>query len=588
MPSKAASLRSLITAKRLRRLAGDVWFDRGETYHSDGRVKSLRCDDGTIAAVVTGTRVYRVKLWIDSGELAYSCTCPLGGDDAFCKHCVATGLAWLAGADRTLSASSKASGDIRSYLSGLTVGELVDMIMARANEDEGLYRHLVLRAAKSRPKHGGPDIKIWKQAFENAVGSDRFVSYEEAGGYAAGIDEVIDSVEELLKDGHAEAVIALAEYGLEAIEGAIENIDDSDGEMGGLLERLQELHLAACRKVPPEPEALARRLFEWELLGQWNVFHGAVSTYADILGERGLAVYRRLAETEWKKVPALTPGDSDADRYGKRFNITRIMEALATQSGDLEGLVEIKSRDLSMPYCFLEIASLYKEAGYDDKALNWAERGWRAFAGTRADDRLREFLADAYHDRGRHKEAVALIWESFLSRPDIDSYKSLHRHAKRCDEWPVWRDKALAYVRERISAAARGRPVQRPGNRIWAMSWSDRSILVEILLWERKAEDAWHEAKEGGCSAGLWLRLAEKREKAHPLDALAIYCAHVPKLLEQTDNRAYQEAMTFLRRLRVLFASAKQVKAFEPYLAELRVINRRKRNFIKLLDQEGW
>jgi uncharacterized Zn finger protein len=254
----------------------------------------------------------------------------------------------------------------------------------------------------------------------------------------------------------------------------------------------------------------------------------------------------------------------------------------------VESLVEVKSRDLSMPYCFLEIASLYKEAGYDDKALSWAERGWRAFPGTRADDRLREFLADAYHDRGRHKEAMTLIWDAFSDRPAVDSYQSLYRHAKRSGEWLVWRDKALACVRERISAAARGRPVQRPGNQIWPPSWSDRSILVEILLWERKAEDAWREAKEGGCSAGLLLRLAKKREKTHPLDALGIYCAHVPKLLEQTDNRAYQEAMTFLRKIRALFASAKQADAFRPYLAELRVVNHRKRNFIKLLDQEGW
>ncbi len=30
------------------------------------------------------------------GALAYDCTCPLGGDGIFCKHCVAAGLAWLA------------------------------------------------------------------------------------------------------------------------------------------------------------------------------------------------------------------------------------------------------------------------------------------------------------------------------------------------------------------------------------------------------------------------------------------------------------------------------------------------------------
>ena len=34
---------------------------------------------------------------------------------------------------------------------------------------------------------------------------------------------------------------------------------------------------------------------------------------------------------------------------------------------------------------------------------------------------------------------------------------------------------------------------------------------------------AWREAGEGGCSEGLWLRLAAGREKDHPDDAARIY-----------------------------------------------------------------
>lgn len=43
------------------------------------------------------------------------------------------------------------------------------------------------------------------------------------------------------------------------MEQAIESVDDSDGEMGGLLERLRELHLAACRVARPDPAELAAR-----------------------------------------------------------------------------------------------------------------------------------------------------------------------------------------------------------------------------------------------------------------------------------------------------------------------------------------
>ena len=124
----------------------------------------------------------------------------------------------------------------------------------------------------------------------------------------------------------------------------------------------------------PDPVALAERLFELEMESEFGAFHQAVAVYADVLGEAGRAAYRRLAETAWAKVPALGPGDQDPNRYGGRYRITSIMEAVARADGDLEALVAVKSRDLSLPHAFLEIAELYQEAGNADRALEWAER----------------------------------------------------------------------------------------------------------------------------------------------------------------------------------------------------------------------
>ena len=90
------------------------------------------------------------------------------------------------------------------------------------------------------------------------------------------------------------------------------SVDDSNGYMGDVLARLQDLHHKACKKAKPESEALARRLFEWELRTDYDTFYGAAETYAGVLGKKGLAVYRMLAEEEWAKVPALRPGQDDS------------------------------------------------------------------------------------------------------------------------------------------------------------------------------------------------------------------------------------------------------------------------------------
>jgi tetratricopeptide (TPR) repeat protein len=251
-------------------------------------------------------------------------------------------------------------------------------------------------------------------------------------------------VEELLKEGHPAEVIELAERALKAVEKAMGSVDDSDGYMGGILERLQDLHHKACKKTKPDPEALAQRLFQWELRTDYDTFHGAAETYADVLGKKGLTVYRTLAEAEWVKVPALGPGRDDPEKYGKRFRITHIRETLARHTGAVEAVVAEMKRDLSLAYHYLQIAETYKRARQHDLALEWAERGVKAFP-ERTDSRLREFLAGEYHRHKRHDEAMALIWTEFTESPNLEHYRNLKAHAERLGQWEPWREKALDY-----------------------------------------------------------------------------------------------------------------------------------------------
>ena len=85
-----------LSLRQIRTLAGEVWFARGEAYFQQGRVGELSEHNGKLDAIVTGTEDYRVRLGIEDDDLSYSCTCPLGDDEQFCKHCVAAALAWLA------------------------------------------------------------------------------------------------------------------------------------------------------------------------------------------------------------------------------------------------------------------------------------------------------------------------------------------------------------------------------------------------------------------------------------------------------------------------------------------------------------
>lgn len=348
--------------------------------------------------------------------------------------------------------------------------------------------------------------------------------------------------------------------------------------MWKLLRRLEEIHYRACKKAKPDPVALAKRLFAWELRSHFDVFYDALTRYADVLGKKGVTEYRRLAAEAWAQVPSLGPGQLDRALYGNRRRVTSIMRALAKQDGDIEAEAQVLQRDLSSAYCFLEIASLYAQSGQHEKALAWAEKGIAAFP-TRTDARLREFLADEYHLEGRHDDALSLIWASFSEQPSLQGYDRLKSHAKRAKTWPAWRQKALDFIRERIAKNRQTAPKTAWGPII------DHSLLVEIFLSENDTEAAWQEAQTGGCSSALWFTLAERREKTHPEDALPIYKQHLNSTLAQPNNAAYESGVRLLKKIQGVMEKMGQAHLFAPYLASVRLAHARKRNFMRLLDE---
>ena len=112
------TLGQILTRRCLRQMAGGRSFDRGLKYWAANRVAALDERQGTITAAVRGSRRYNVTLRAEDGGLAYDCTCPLGGDGVFCKHCVAAGLAWLAAA-RPADAAAVVAGPASSPAAAL-------------------------------------------------------------------------------------------------------------------------------------------------------------------------------------------------------------------------------------------------------------------------------------------------------------------------------------------------------------------------------------------------------------------------------------------------------------------------------------
>lgn len=270
-----SSLSAAMADAVIRRLAGAQCYQRGLDYFSHGHIESLEAPNGGLRALVRGTQDYTVSLTSDEGVLDYSCDCPAGTGGAFCKHCVAAALAWL---NRDVRQPKPLTGrkpkevtlaDAERIIQNEDKATLVRMMLDWAKDDDRVRERLILYAARrSGPDSGAAAVR---RAFEKAVRVHGFVHYREAAGWARSVDDVIDSIEQVLKDGQAGAVIELCEAALQSLSGAIESVDDSDGHFSTLRDRLQELHYNACLEARPDPVDLAKRLFQWELHSDFDV-----------------------------------------------------------------------------------------------------------------------------------------------------------------------------------------------------------------------------------------------------------------------------------------------------------------------------
>ncbi|WP_287695069.1 cryptochrome/photolyase family protein [Accumulibacter sp.] len=571
----------LITPTVLESLAGSSAFRRGEAYFSVGAVGRLRLADDRIAALVEGNETYQVELRDNRGELAGDCSCPRAAAGHFCKHCVAVGLAWLAeqaAPDKPEATPARARRrdpwrEIEAYLATQPPAALIELLLGVARRDDQLYQSLRLHA--ERTAAGGDVATAFRRAIDDATRRHGFVDWRQAATFARGIDQVADSLTDLLKPDTAAMLVELLEYAIECVETALEEVDDSSGQVGGIVPRLGDLHHKASRMARPEPTELAERLFHLEMTLPFSLWSFDANAYRDVLGKAGLRRYRELAEAEWGKVK---PGDRKDHYDVSRARITRVMEQLATASGDVEELVAIKARDLASGYAYLAIAEIWVKAGQPDKALEWAERGLKAFP-ERPDNRLRDFLVAAYLERQRNGEALALTWVQFEENPSLQAFSKLQEVADKLGIWPVQRELALTRLDDSMAreAATTNRWKPKP-------SVPNQSLRVEIALWEEDLDAAWAAAHQGICDRHLLIALAGKLEAGRPEDAVSLYRRVVPLIVEDTNNAAYEEATRLIRKVGRLMKALDQSRDFGNYLAELRLQFKPKRNFIKLLD----
>lgn len=564
-------LNQQLTIETILELAGDRFFARGESYAVDGAVEDLVESRGVIKATVIGTYDYRVKIWNHETVLDYVCNCPVGQEGLFCKHLVATGLTWIeeqqdaspgkGNSPKTKTQKTDIFANLGLHLSTLNKKQLIDIIIEQA-EDDAAFRNALSVSALANLPVSEADLNAHKDFIRKTIQLRGYVDYRGMYRYLQKVEPVIDLISQLYAQKHFEQVMALSDYALKLGFTAYNNVDDSDGGFGGVLNALADYHWQASNQCKPDKKRLGKSLYDLQMRDNWDLID--FRQYEAALGKEGLNQFKSLAQRRWQKTP-----------HNNDYNITQVMQQLAEMDNDIDAVIAIKKQGLSSAYCYCEIAEILKKAKRHDEALQWAEKGLKVFRHE-PHSTLVDFLIPEYQRREQHDKAIQLAWQQFIKQPHLQDYQQLKTCADKASAWEAWRTKAIQWLRKDYLPKLNS---DKPNRWLWAPH--GHSLLVEIFLWEKDLDKALQEAKQNGCIEHLWFALAKACEKTHPADALKIYQDHIRRIIELTNNDAYDRACDILKIIKALMKKLKQQLQFKDYIELLRTDYKQKRNFIK-------
>jgi tetratricopeptide (TPR) repeat protein len=566
-PKGEAALR--FDPARLRALAGDKAFARGEAYHAEGAVTLLLVEPGRVLANVRGTETYRVELLGGGRAVQGTCNCQAFADWGFCKHLVATALA----ANEVPAQGEAEAGALprlRAYLATQSAETLAALVLELAGRDAALLRRLDDMAAL----RGAPTVAARRIAtmIERAVALDYDLDHGAVDDWAGELGAALDGVAGLIAAGEAAAALELAARAIEGLETALESLADHEGEGSDLLERACALHHAAALAARPDPVALAGWLFELEVGAGFADFEAAEERYAEALGAAGLAEYRRLAAAAWARVPARAPAkpgrrrsaEAEVEADLETEQVMGILDRAAAAAGDLEARIALRAKDLSGPRQHLALAQFCLEAGRPEEALRRSGEALWLFEDQAPDEALLRFHAECLALAGRGAEAEPLLWRGFERQPSRALYDALGRAGG-----PAAAERARALLLRQLTDP----PPTRPGA---FFGWGRPALLAQILLDEGRHAEAWAVAAQHQLGWAIGDRLVKASGRAFPQAAVALLAREVESRIAGTD---YAEAVALLGRM----AALQDAKAQATYVAALRERHARKRNLMKLL-----
>lgn len=575
-----------ITESMIRAGASSESFRRGEEYYREGVLSNTTIQGALLRGECAGTYApyYRIQVELDQAGIAdASCTClyEYGG---YCKHIVALLLAYVR--HPRSFAVRKAPAEL---LADMEHDDLTAILTKLIQEQPDLYDRIEVMTSvpstSKKKRRKKVDIEVHRRHILGIVhsldGMRMSEAYWHVGGLANQLREVEESAMKFLNAGEAESALEILLVLLEESSRGIENIDDSNGELGGfvgdlgtpLAEAILSMDLSQV-----ERDRLVRRLeklidyagdygmegnldiavqaakYGWDdapkgkasLRGDGSVFYEdedwdedneyefrergfPVDSGFDDLTEAKLNVLDRQGQTE--EYLALCKQEGRHLRYTlKLCDLKQTAEA-----------VKYAKKNLTTAEETLEVARRLRESRLVTEAIEIGERGLK-LKGSKAN--LGEWLGPVEEAQGRTKQALTAWTAAFGEDPTLEIYKTIKRLAGT--SWGRLRSEIMAKLRRS----------------------HDKQVLAEVYL----LEEEWDDAIKVAAGRDVWYTIAEIVADGviqhRPEWVVQISLKHAERLMSEVKSKNYPIAATWLKRAKQAYTLLGKSDEWKKYLKE--------------------
>ncbi len=411
-----------------------------------------------------------------------------------------------------------------------------------------------------------------EREIEAALAPDHFVSDRGCFDFCSDLAEVERDVAALVDTAPARAV-ELYETFLAGCYEKAEEVDDSSGSFGMLVDELFCGWIRARQAAGADPEETAARLLAWMDDDPYGFCYRLEQDAVAVLDKAGRAAFteqvRARFEQASQEAPASGADSSHAQAARRRWaEALRTLYAARRNVGAYVRLAE--ETGVTAADC-LAVAKMLSARRKPEEALAWVERGLALDAetrhGTAASRDLPKQRVRLLKKLGREDEAVEAVWAAFREHPGRTTYDDLLKAVPE-PERPIWHERALD--------AARGADL---GAHI--------ALLVHVKDTERLAglvRDSSDAALEG-VSSHTSEQAATRLEPRHPEAAARLWRAQALIILNAKNPKAYPGALRSLERAQRCYEQAGRAGDWQQLVDAVRAAHHRKTSFMPSFEQ---